>query len=335
MTGEARPDLVRPEPALPGRIFVTGASGFIGRALTDRARELGAAVSGVDLRPDPGRGVLGGSTTDPGAWAAGLDGVDTVVHTAAIVSNVAPLDRAWEVNVLGTRRTLEAAARAGVRRFVHFSSVAAYGSDFPDGVDETYPVRVDGATYTDTKVNGEAVVLAAHAAGEIDVTVVRPADVYGPGSVWIVTVLEVLRAGHALLPDGGRGIFSPTYVDNLVDGVLLAVATDAAAGQVFNIGDGVGVTCAEYFGRVAAMAGGRVRTLPMRVAAPLADVVGRVERWRGRPSEVSRASMVMLNRSGTFSIDKARRVLGYEPVVDLDEGMRRSEAWARAAGLLT
>jgi hypothetical protein len=65
-----------------------------------------------------------------------------------------------------------------VRRFVHFSSVAAYGFDFPDGVDETYPVHVNRDVYTDTKVNSEAVVLAAHAAGVIEVTVIRPGDVW-------------------------------------------------------------------------------------------------------------------------------------------------------------
>ncbi|NED63793.1 NAD-dependent epimerase/dehydratase family protein, partial [Streptomyces sp. SID10244] len=73
----------------------------------------------------------------------------------------------------------------GVGRFIHFSSVAAFGFEYPDNVDETYPVAVNGDVYTDTKVNSEAVVLAAHAAKEIDVTVIRPGDVWGPGSVWV------------------------------------------------------------------------------------------------------------------------------------------------------
>ena len=132
-------------------------------------------------------------------WADALAGVDTVVHTAAIVSTVAPIDKAWEVNVLGTRKVLDAAIAAGVGRFVHLSSVAAYGFDFPENVDETYPVRVSGglSSYTDTKVNSEQVVLAAHAAGEIECVVVRPCDVYGPGSVWIREPLALVKSGSA------------------------------------------------------------------------------------------------------------------------------------------
>jgi len=329
------PDASRPGVAEPLHVFVTGANGFIGGALATRLRDLGCTVSGVDLKADPDRGVAGGSTTDPSNWADALDGVDVVIHTAAIVSNAASLDRAWEVNVLGTRRVLDAAVAYGVRRFVHLSSVAAYGFDFPDGVDETYPIRVNGMSYTDTRVNSEAVVLAAHAAGELECTVIRPADVYGPGSVpWVVIPLQVITKGQMLLPNGGRGIFSPVYIDNFVDGTVLALTSDAAAGQIFIIGDGFGMPCSEYFGRLASMADGRVRTLPTGVAIAVANVIGAVERRLGRASELTTATMLLLNRPGTYSIHKARTTLGFEPLVGYDEGMQRVEAWAKAEGLL-
>lgn len=325
----------RPAPEVPGKVLITGANGFIGKALADRLRDLGAEVVGVDLNPDEAGGVIRGSTTEPEPWAGVLDEVDAVVHTAAVVSNVAPYDKAWEVNVVGTRRVLEAAAAAGVRRFLHLSSVIAYGFDFPDGVDETFPVRVTGrSTYGDTKVNSEAVVLAAHAAGEIDVTVIRPTDVYGPGSVWVREPIALVKAGQMMLPDGGRGIFHIAYIDNFVDGVMLALASDKAAGQVFTIGDAAPVTCLEYFGRLADLAGGKVRTLPSRVAYPLLDAVGAVQRRIGKASELSAATALMLNRKGGYSIDKARTLLGYEPLVGFDEGMRRTEEWAREQGLV-
>jgi len=325
----------RPAPAVPSKVFITGASGFIGRALASRLRELGVQVSGVDLGADPANNVVEGNTTDPGAWAAALDGVDTVIHTAAVVSTVAPYDKAWEVNVLGTRRVLEAAKAAGVRRFVHLSSVAAFGFEFPDGVDETYPCRVTGvSTYHDTKVNSEAVVLAAHASGEIDVTVIRPTDVYGPGSVWIREPLALIKSGQMILPDGGRGVFAVVYIDNFVDGMMLAISSEAAAGHIFTLGDAEAVTCAEYFGRLAKMAGGKVRTMPASVATRLLGAVGAVQRRLGRSSELSAAMMMLLNRPGAYSIEKARRMLGYEPLVSFDEGMRRSEEWARSEGLI-
>ena len=325
----------RPSLQTSKTVFITGANGFIGRALADRLRAVGCQVGGVDLRADPDYGVLAGSTSDPVGWSGALAGVDVVIHTAAIVSNAAPLDRAWEVNVLGTRRVLDAAVANGVPRFVHLSSVAAYGFDFPDGVDETYPVRVNGCSYTDTKVNSEAVVLAAHAAGEIECTIIRPSDVYGPGSnPWVVLPLQAIKKGQMLLPNGGNGILSPVYIDNFVDGTLLALSSDAAAGQIFILGDGYGVTCADYFGRLAELAGGKVRTLPTKAAIALANVVGLAQRCLGQASEFNTATMLLLDRPGTYSIDKARKVLGFDPVVTYDDGMARVGAWARAKGLV-
>ncbi|MFJ9179306.1 NAD-dependent epimerase/dehydratase family protein [Streptomyces sp. NPDC102360] len=325
----------RPAPQVPGKVFITGAGGFIGTALARRLRELGAEVTGVDLKADADAGIVRGSTTDPGPWAEALEGVDVVIHTAAVVSMVAPYEQAWQVNVLGTRRMIEAAAAAGVRRFVHISSVAAFSHDYPDGVDETYPVRVTGrSTYGDTKVNAEAVALAAHAAGEIDVVVVRPGDVYGPGSVWIREPLKMIKSGQMILPNGGDGIFHAVYVDNLVDGLVLAASAEAASGQIFTVADERGVPARQYFGRLAGWTGRKVRTLPIQVAVPLFGLVGGLQRKLGRSTEVGAATAEFFNRPGSYSIAKARRVLGFEPLVDFEEGMRRSEVWAREEGLV-
>jgi nucleoside-diphosphate-sugar epimerase len=326
----------RPAPSLAGRtIFITGANGFIGRAMSERFRALGAVVRGVDLAADPARDVVAGDITRPETWAASLEGVDTVIHTAALLGAAFSLEQAWRVNVLGTSQVLRAAIDAGVRRFVHFSSVAAYGFDFPDGVDETYPVHVNGDVYTDTKVNSEAVVLAAHAAREIDVTVIRPGDVWGPGSVWVRSPIAEMRKPTGFpLPDGGNGIFSPVYIDNFVDGMVLAVSSDAAVGQVFNITDGIGVRCADFFGRMLPMSGGRIRTIPMRVAAPAAEILGRVLRRLGQKTDLSAGTMGLLNRTGTYSIGKAQKMLGYQPLVSIDEGMVRVNEWLEVEGLI-
>lgn len=324
----------RVAPSVPARVFITGANGFIGKALAVRLRELGAEVTGVDLNPDPANGVVAGNTGEPASWAAGLEGVDAIIHTAAIVSNAASLEDAWTVNVLGTRRVLEAASAAGVRRFVHLSSIMAFGFDYPDGADETYPVRVCGYSYPDTRVNSEAVVLTAHAAGEVDATIVRPGDVIGPGSVWVREPFKLIKARQMMLPAQGRGIFTPVYVDNLVDGILLTLTNPAASGQVFTITDGYGVECQEYFGRLATMAGGSVRKLPTSVALPMVRAASGVLRGLGQKSELSEASVLMLARTSQYSIEKARSVLGFEPRVSFEEGMAKIEAWSRAEGLI-
>ncbi|MDP9823927.1 nucleoside-diphosphate-sugar epimerase [Nocardioides massiliensis] len=321
--------------ALPHRVLVTGAAGFLGRALTDRLRSLDVEVVGVDLVADPARGIGAGDITRPGPWQDAFAGCDAVLHTAATVSMVAAYDDAWRVNVVGTRHALDAARVGGVARFVHFSSVAVFGTDYPDGVDESYPVRVSGrSSYADTKVGAEAVALAAHARGETAVTVVRPGDVYGPGSVWIREPLALLRARRMLLPDGGRGMFAPVYVDDLVEGVLRALTREQAVGEVITLGPSASVPCADYFGRLAGAIGRRVPTLPAAVALPAVTALGATLRRAGVRTEIGPASLDFLNRPGSYSIAKAGAVLDWQPRTDLDTGMAASLQWARGAGLL-
>ncbi len=318
------------------KIFVTGALGFIGRALLERYRAAGAEVAGVDRRGDASLGVVAGDVSEPASFRDWLHGCDVVFHTAAVVSNVAPEEAFWRVNVLGTRRLLAACAVESVGRFVHLSSVAAFGFDFPDGVDETWPLRPNGNHYVDTKIASEQAVLQAHAAGEIACSIVRPADVYGPGSrPWTVLPVEMIRSGQFLLPERGRGIFSPIYVDNLVDGLEAVASNEAASGQVFVLGDGVGVPTAEFFGHYARMLGrGPLRSLPTPLAEGVAGLAGAVLGALGRETEVSAETMRMLARRGTYSIEKARRVLGFEPKIDLAEGMQRTQRWLADRGML-
>lgn len=319
------------------RVLVTGAAGFLGRAIATALRAAGDDVVGIDRVADVAVGTHAGDTTDPAAWRGHLDGCDAVIHTAAVVSNAVDLDEQWRVNVLGTRRVLAAAHDAGVRRVVHLSSVRAFGdTGFPDGVTEEHPVRPDGNPYVDTKIASEHVALQAHAAGEVGVVVIRPGDVYGPGSVpWVLKPLDAIRTGQFLLPAMGAGIHSPVYVDDLVRGVLLALRSDDADGQILTLAGPRGVRCDEYFGHLFRMLGRRGPVgIPTGPAVALAHVADGVNRLRGRRSDVNAISMRYLARRGTYSIEKARRMLGYDPVVDLDEGMRRTEAWLRAEGRL-
>jgi 2-alkyl-3-oxoalkanoate reductase len=322
-------------PSPVGPVLVTGANGFIGRALCGHLADLGVEVRGVDVVGDAAAGIHAGTTTDPGPWAHLLDDVDTVVHTAAIVSNVVPAARMYAVNVEGTGRVLAAATAAGVRRFVHLSSVVVHGFDLPAWVDESRPMRPNGDAYVDTKVASERLVVAAGAAGDIEVVVLRPGDVYGPGSrPWVVLPLTYLRARQAVLPARGRGILSHVHLDTLLDGITRAIATPGAAGGVFHLTDGVATTCAEYFGRLGAMVGTRPRHLPTPAAVAAAGLVGGVQRAFGRSNELGAASMRLLARTGSYRIDRAREVLGFEPGIDLDTGMADVERWAAAQGLL-
>ena len=302
----------------------------IGRALADRYAAGGAEVRGVDVRADPTRAVVAGDVAEPGDWQRHAAGCDLVIHTAAIVSMRDDPGPIWRVNVLGTRRVVDAARDAGASRFVHLSSVTAFSFDFPDGVTEDYPIRANGVPYVDTKVASEQVVLQAHAAEELPCTVVRPGDVYGPGSrPWTILPVQEISRRRLVLPAMGRGVLNPVYVDNLVDGIGLSATRDEGVGQVFTISDGVGVTTREFFGHYGRLLGRKVRVAPTAVVRALAGVAARVP---GEDGEVSTAAIDYIARGGTYSIEKARALLGYEPAVGFEEGMGRTLDWLRREG---
>jgi nucleoside-diphosphate-sugar epimerase len=325
-----------PIQQIPKRVFITGALGLIGGRLADRYREAGSEVGGLDVRAEPELGVVGGDLTEPGDWEQAAQGAELVIHTAARLGmDIDPHDY-WRVNVMGTRNALDAAVRAGAQRFVHISSIVAFGFDIPKGVDERHPVRPNGVSYVDTKVASEQVVLQGHGAGEIEVTIIRPGDVYGPRSFfWTHFPVRDLARRRLILPAMGRGMMSPVFVDDLVEGIALAAGEERAAGEIFILSGGHDVEAREFFGHYAHMLGKKgVPVAPTPVVMAIAAVMERVGRVRGQVPEVTPAAVRYLARSGSYSIDKARSVLGYQPAVDLDEGMRRCEEWLRAEGLL-
>ena len=147
----------------------------------------------------------------PGMWPSrargrtAAAGSELVIHTAATVSlRLERRDDIWRSNVLGTANAIDAAQRAGAQRFVHFSSVTVFGLEFPDGVDERYPVHNTFIPYPDSKIAAEQVVLQAHLDDRVQCTVVRPGDVYGPRSrVWATVPAELIRQRRFVLPGFG------------------------------------------------------------------------------------------------------------------------------------
>lgn len=318
------------------RVFITGANGFIGRALACRLRADGHQVSGVDVNSDLDAGVVAGDISESGAWQDHVASADAVIHTAAVVSNAVDMDTQWRVNVLGTRHVLDAAARGAAGRVVVVSSVRAYSDlSFPDNVTEDFPVRTDGNPYVDTKIAAEHVALYAHIAGDVPVTIVRPADVYGPGSrPWTMLPVELIKKNSFVLPAMGNGIFSPIYVDDLVEGVLLAAQHPDAVGHVFNLSAGAGVPCKEFFGHYYRMLDKRPVLLPTWLAVSAAHANEVAASLSKRPTEANASSVRYLTRTGSYSNEKARRVLGFQPRIDLEAGMKLSREWLESVGLV-
>ena len=314
------------------KVFITGALGFVGRAIAAYYRTLGAQTCGLDVRADAGLNVVAGDVSRPEEWRDAMQGCDLVIHTAAIVTNNVTRAEAWRVNVLGTRCVLDAARQAGVKRFVHVSSLAAMRFNEGDhAADESAPVMPTGNPYVDTKIASEHVVLAAHAKGEIPCTVIRPADVYGPNSrPWTLIPVQMIQKGLFLLPANGQGIFRAIFIDDLVNGIVLAAEKEEAIGQIFILGGEVATTCETFFGYYYRMLGkGKPRTMSTSTAVAIAEVGRMIFKLLGKPTELGRGAMEMLSKKSTVSNQKAHDVLGWYPQVDLEEGMRRTEVWLR------
>lgn len=316
-------------------VLITGAGGFIGKALARELRSRGTDVVGIDVQGDED-GVVAGDILDPEAWGRLLDRVQAVVHTAALVTNAMSDADMWRVNVLGTRNLAAAAIRHGVRRFVHVSSIVVYGNAAIGELDEEHPVHAHGGSYVLTKLAAEHAVLAAQTQHGLDAVIVRPGDVYGPGSrPWVITPIEMIKRRQFLLPAGGHACFRPIYIEDLARGIALATLSERASGQIFNLSCQGYVTTKRFFrhhhewlGRSGPLC------LPTGVAWALAESTFRIQRSFGVRSEGSGASIHQLTSRAWFSIKKAESLLGWKPAIGLDEGMRRSEAWAREQGLL-
>ncbi|MFW6049640.1 MAG: NAD-dependent epimerase/dehydratase family protein [Myxococcota bacterium] len=323
-------------------LAITGVGGFIGARLAEVALERGMRVRGLDISSDAaakaealGVEAVVGDITDPAAAARMCQGADAVVHTAAIVREGGDWDLFRRVNVEGAETVARAARDAGARRFVHLSSVMVYGFHYPPGITEEGPLRGDDNPYCTTKIQSEQALLAFHERGDMEVVVVRPGDVYGPGSQpWVVRPLQLMKQGLFALPNRGRGYINPVYVDDLAEGILLALHTEHT-GEAFNLTDGRAVTYTEYFGRLARLAGLRPpRTLPTPVLRVAFRAIEQGFGLAGKEPPAHAQALDYLLRPGAYSIDKARRLLDYAPAVDLDEGMRRTEAWLRREGLI-
>jgi nucleoside-diphosphate-sugar epimerase len=292
------------------RVAVTGAAGFIGSAVVASLRASGREVVEVDL---PGVDI-----TDAAAVGRALAGCDAVVHTAAIVGEFPGMERFVRTNVVGTRNVLDA---IGGGRAVCLTSVAVWGYDFRSDVSEDSPPRPCGNPYIDTKGAAETLALLRGA------TCVRPGDVYGPRSgPWVIRPLEAMRRRLFALPGRGEGIITPVYVDDLVDGIIRALDTAAAAGRAYTLWDGEPVTAADFFAHHAEWLGqSKIRCVPRPLAILGAALPG---------NGTSPAALRFVSRRAVYPNTRAREELGWQPRVGLAEGMARTREWAAGAGLL-
>jgi nucleoside-diphosphate-sugar epimerase len=324
-------------------VALTGASGYTGGRLLEALRARGDEVA-VLVRPESvsahlrwrATRVVEGGLGDPAAASRLVEGAEAVLHVAAVYRTAGHPDAYYrQVNVVGTECLLEAAARAGVRRFVHTSTVGVHGHVEHPPADETAPLA-PGDVYQATKAEAETLALAFHRERGLPVAVVRPGAIYGPGEKRFLKLFRAIARGRYAIVGTGRTFYHPVYIDDLVSGFLLALDRPEAVGEAFLLCGPRYVSQNDLAALVARHTGGRV--LPFRIPA-------RPVQWAGDLVEalcvplrieppIHRRRVDFWTKSRAFTIEKARRLLGYAPKVDLDEGIRRTAASYREAGWL-
>ncbi len=323
-------------------ILVTGATGFLGRNLAARLVREGHRVTAL-TRAGGDAGARGrlrslgvvervGAVTDDAAVRAAVRGMEAVVHCAQVGPRVSRAE-AEAVNLVGSENVLRAAESLGVRRLVFRSSESVTrGSLARSYVDEEFPAP---QRYSDPSAHAlalaEELVMAA-GAERFSTVCVRPGILWGADDTrWLPDVLRRVRAGTFRWVDGGRPMVPTSHVDSVVDAMVRALTTEKGAWGTYYVTDDERVTAKEFVTRaVAAAGGGKVSAASLPYWA--ADALGWwAERTRSETG-CWRAEVSRMGLGAYFNVQRARKELGWTPVVTVDEGMRSLAAWAASRG---
>ncbi|MCX5900184.1 MAG: NAD-dependent epimerase/dehydratase family protein [Proteobacteria bacterium] len=324
------------------KVLVTGATGFLGRQLVEQLVARGDDVTGLvwpaaacpSLQGRPVR-LLVGDIRDLDAVTKAVQGQDVVFHCAGKVDDWGPRDEYYMVNVEGTRMMLEASRAAGVKHFIHISSLVVVGLPKKNPIDETAPYTNNPANfYMETKLVSEKMVLEYGTIHGLAVTIIRPGILWGPGDTTMLPRMERLAKSRLLVPIGGGGnILCLTHVANLVDALLLAAQSEKAHGQVYHITDTESVSCGQYFRALACAIG--FRQPPISIPYPVVyaaafflELGAAALRAAGIavPPLLTRYGIALWSATMIAPPTKAQQQLGYRQHVFFKEGMKNLAA---------
>jgi len=323
------------------KVVVTGATGFLGRAVVQRLQREGVTVRAFVRagRTCEGDGVefCEGDLCNESSIAAAVCGVDWVVHAGARVATTGKWEEFAEANIRGTRRVIRAARAAGVQRIVHISSLSVYDvaqDDVTITEDSPYESEANArGHYSRSKLAADRVALweAAHGA---PVVVLRPGLLYGPGKRPPLARQSFGKAGFKFILATPRYTLPFSYVDNVADAVLLALQVPDVVGKAFTVVD-ANVPQAELVAAYRAAAGERWRAvfLPVGLIAAVAWGVERGCRLARRRPPVTYHQIRRATRRAFYDCSRAAQLLGWRPAVGIQEGLQRSFAslWATKA----
>ncbi|MBN1366089.1 MAG: NAD-dependent epimerase/dehydratase family protein [Syntrophaceae bacterium] len=324
------------------KAMITGGGGFLAGHLIDKLVDAGHFVRTVEL---PGRDIqrlkdldvelMIGDLCDPDLAARACEGMDVVFNPAVLAAPIGPWKRFWSINVELVENVIAGCKKSGVKRLVHVSSPSAVfdGSDHFDA-DETLPYPKKFLNYyCATKAESEKRILAANGK-DLETVALRPHTIWGPRDRTLFPRIIERAKSHRLFQVGaGTNIISTLYVENGADALILAATADKAPGNVYFVTDKDTVNLWNFLRRILNDLG--LPPIRARIPYPLAYALGASQEviWTalklgGEPT-ITRYSAAELAKNHSYSIDRARSDLGYEPKVMREEGLQRFYGWVR------
>jgi len=324
-------------------VLVTGATGFTGghlvRALAEDGYQVRSIVRTASKARDlpVGVDVREADITNPAEVARAMEGVGTVYHLAAAYREASHREEGyWRVNVGATRNLLEAAAAAGVERFVHCSTVGVHGHIARPPADEEARYA-PGDAYQRTKCEAEIMALSYARNRGLPLTVARPTAIYGPGDRRLLKMFRMVAKGTFVMLGKRDSYYHMVYVDDLIQGLRLLGSHPAAVGEVFILGGDRYYPLQTIAGMIADLLGVRrpwlrLPAAPFQLAGSLCEAICVPF---GIEPPIYRRRVDFFTKSRAFSIEKARRILGYNPRVPIEAGLRHTLDWYLRSGLVT
>jgi len=324
--------------------LVTGATGLLGSHIVEKLVQAGQPVralvrAGSDTRYLDQWNVekVRGDVTDPASLAEAMKGVECVYHAAAKVGDWGPWDQFVAISIEGTRNMLDAARDAKVKRFLHVSSISAYGH--PDGkglvLDETAPLGVGlykWSYYSRAKAQAEQIAWQYYKRGDVPLTVVKPSWLYGRRDrASMRRLITAIRAGKGKLVGDGSNRLNLAHAQNVAEGCILAANSPHALGEAYNMASDGDITQSQYLNKIAECIGAKpvTKKVPYKVARTAAFVMelfGHAIRT-SKPPLVTRYAVWLMGRQCFFSSEKARKQLGWTPTISYEEGIPRAVEW--------
>jgi len=318
------------------KTLVTGATGFIGSFLVKKLLSQGYEVRALVLPGEKcewlaqaGVEIAYGDLTDRKTIAGICNGIHTVYHCAARVTDWGTKKQFYKVIYEATKNILEEASRRA-ERFIYLSSIASLGlGNHLKGKKETDPPVKTGIPYNDAKADAETIVMTYHENAKIACTIIRPANVIGPGSVWVKDIIaRYMSITGVPLIDNGRYSASLVYIDNLVDGIIRAGTTSIAKGKTYHFRDDWDVTWKQYLTDLGRCVGKSPKgDIPFVIAWYGALVLESLCNPLHIRSPLTRLAVAVMGRDNDVDTALTQAELGWKTVVSYDEAMNEIRKW--------